>query len=142
MTKTTAIVRKKLSAPAQWLYDHCYLNGPKRILDYGSGRGFDAAFLRCESYDPNWGPSLPAGYFDIILCTYVLNVLGSDEMHKTLHHIKSRLRCGGIAYISVRRDIKEPTPGRNCIQWPIQLPLPSVTTNSKFEIYKLLESEG
>ena len=54
-----------------------------RILDYGCGYGFDAAYFEWQAYDPYYGPTSIDGTFDTILCNHVLNMLtrtSSGEM--------------------------------------------------------------
>jgi hypothetical protein len=101
----TAIVRSNLSSPMKVLEDRGLLAPP--ILDYGCGRGFDADYLEIEKYDPHYFPAFPARTFDTITCNYVLNVLQKGCENSILGSIKSLLKPGGIAYITVRRDIKQ-----------------------------------
>jgi len=103
----TAIKRSKLSVPMRYLSDHGLLNG--RVLDYGCGRGDDAAALDIESYDPTWQPSKPRGKFDTITCNYVLNVVAPKTEREIIKDIRSRLRKNGIGYVTVRSDVKVDT---------------------------------
>ena len=100
----TAIKRSKLSVPMRYLSDHGLLNG--RVLDYGCGRGDDAAALNLESYDPTWQPKKPRGKFDTITCNYVLNVVAPKTEREIIKDIRSRLRKNGLAYVTVRSDVK------------------------------------
>jgi len=99
----TAITRKSPSLPMKYLAKHKLLTG--RMLDYGCGRGFDADHFGMVKYDPNHAPVRPRGKFDTITCNYVLNVVDAETERKILNDIKSLLREGGTAYVSVRRDI-------------------------------------
>jgi len=141
-SKRTAMARKKISGPAQYLVDTGRLKG--RVLDYGSGRGFDAQSLKLRSYDPHWGPSMPDGEFDTVMCNYVLNVLPEKgERDKVIAGIKQKLKVRGVAYIAVRND-RENLNGYTKIgtwQGLIKLDLPVVATNSNYKIYKLEKTE-
>ena len=111
----TAIARRKPSAPVAALFKDNALRG--RILDYGCGRGSDVAYLNAhriecspvvEGFDPHFSPSMPQGKFDTILCTYVLNVIEDyEERRRVLHRIADALAPGGVAYVTVRRDLDE-----------------------------------
>ncbi len=125
----TAITRSKLSAPAKLLEERGELDG--RVLDYGCGRGFDAGELGLESYDPYFFPSIPKGKFDTIICNYVLNVVDEDIQAWIIHDIESRLKPGGHAFISVRRDI-----GNTDTQRHVKLNLPIVEENAGFCMYE------
>lgn len=100
----TAITRKKPSVPTRYLTENDLLKG--RILDFGCGRGFDSQYLGCESYDPNFQSNMPEGQFDTIICNYVLNVVDEGVEYQVLREIWNKLKIGGTAYISVRRDSK------------------------------------
>jgi hypothetical protein len=140
----TAISRKKLSAPVKWLYDNLGFPSLTRFLDYGCGRGTDAAFLRndftfVEQYDPQYFPVCPTGFFDIIFCTYVLNVLPKEKEQEVLNKIKARLLPGGVSYIAVRRDLKvEGYRKKGTYQRNVKLDLPLVyERKGRFAIYIL-----
>src|SRR5210317_1528524 len=89
----TAIHRTKPSAPLTRLLPE--LEGRRspilkkhhfRILDYGCGHGKDVEHLRSLGYNAyGWDPyhgdttiRLPVWKWDVILCTYVLNVIPED----------------------------------------------------------------
>ena len=102
----TAITRRVPSMPCFELKMHDKLIG--RVLDYGCGRGIDHKYYGLNAkYDPFWAPAKPKGKFDTILCTYVANVVLPEDEFKLLNDIRSYLTDDGIAYISVRRDIKK-----------------------------------
>ncbi|MFE1411371.1 DNA phosphorothioation-associated putative methyltransferase [Streptomyces sp. NPDC058746] len=88
--RRTAIGRSTLSVPArQALADH-QLNSDRTILDYGCGRGGDVTSLRrldCKvsGWDPYYSPSTPLASSDVVLLTYVLNVIEDPaERRQTL----------------------------------------------------------
>lgn len=104
----TAISRNRLSAPLFYLISHTCLHG--RILDYGCGKGGDADRLRqlgfdVTQYDPYYFPLCPDGFFDIVLCIYVLNVIDVDEQQRVISIVLQYLAPGSVAYFVVRRDI-------------------------------------
>jgi SAM-dependent methyltransferase len=106
------------------------------LLDYGCGRGKDVAELGCDGYDPHWSPmnlSGHSGFYQTILCTYVLCVLDEETSDQVLADIRRLLRPGGTAYITVRRDLKE----YNGVQRYVELDLPVLHKNSGFCIYTL-----
>jgi len=146
LTKRTAIHRKKLTRPLTWLWinEHFSNLHNKRVLDYGSGKSVDYIFLGADRYDPNFQPIRPKHKYDIILCTYVLNVLQKDEQDKVMEDIKSLLKVNGRAYITVRRDIKFKgvkvkgyyTKG-GWSQTRVELDLPKLKETSNFCTYLL-----
>jgi hypothetical protein len=76
-------------------------------LDYGCGRGTDADHLNCDRYDPHYFPEKPVGPYDTITCSFVLNVIESaEEREAVLSDLRSLLTPDGVAYVTVRRDIK------------------------------------
>lgn len=114
----TAIVRKSVSLPVKKLIRFGALRRDirtledatpyrVRILDFGCGKGFDADFLFCDRFDPYYFPSLDASKrYDIILCTYVLNVVTLESQEKIVNDIIKLLDNSlSRTYISVRRDI-------------------------------------
>lgn len=133
----TAISRRNLSGPVRWLMSQDLLAG--RILDYGSGRGFDADALNADRYDPYWHPTKPKGKFDTIICNYVLNVVDEDTQESILQELRTYLKDGGKAYISVRRDLKDKRAEK--VDWDVQrwvdLDLPTVKKTSNYEMYLL-----
>jgi len=136
----TAISRKSLSSPAKWLLDNNLLVG--RLLDYGCGKGTDASILKANTYDPYYFQFNLTGWeFDTIYCIYVLNVLPAVKIPFVLDEIKQRLASNGIAYLVVRRDIKqEGLTSKGTEQWNVVLDLPIVVEKkNKFCIYKLVK---
>jgi len=132
----TAIARNKPSAPMKQLKANGRLMG--RMLDYGSGRGFDANHFRMERYDPHYAPTMPEGLFETITCNFVLNVIEDPVKREAiLQDIRSRLEKSGRAYITVRTD-KKALNGRTSIgtwQGRVTLDAPVVTRGSGFITY-------
>ena len=103
----TAITRKKLSKPMQWLLDQGLINTEDHGLDYGCGKGFDANFMGFDGWDPNHRDDTRglSTEYDVITCNYVLNVIEDDEERKNVEaRIIDKLARGGVAYVSVRND--------------------------------------
>jgi len=115
----TAITRKTISVPMRNLHNTGKLVHP--YLDYGCGKGFDAIEFGMDRFDPHftdgrvvttngraWAIEQCQSYYETITCNYVLNVIESEaERRRVLKEINSMLMDGGIAYITVRRDIKK-----------------------------------
>lgn len=108
----TAIKRTKPSLPLRFLIDNKLLIG--NILDYGCGRGFDYSFLSnlgysVDSYDPYWKPDgIGKVEYNTVFCNYVLNVIKTDdEIASVIKNVQNLLTKDGLAYFSVRRDIKK-----------------------------------
>lgn len=126
----------------QYLAKNVLLNG--RVLDYGCGQGFDAQYYGLEKYDPHFAKDMPQGYFDTITCNYVLNVIQDDQVVvSVLDSILAKLVPGGVAYISVRADVKRDGPTSKGFQRSIYLEqftafdLKLIRSNSNFRMYKL-----
>jgi 2-polyprenyl-3-methyl-5-hydroxy-6-metoxy-1,4-benzoquinol methylase len=99
----TAIVRKKLSSPTQYLLDNELIRG--RVLDYGCGKGFDCDWLKCHGYDPHHRNVNLHGKYDTILCNFVLNVLRTkQERDFVANTVFNLLEKGGNAFFAVRND--------------------------------------
>lgn len=136
----TAIGRKKPSAPIVYLLDHCFVNILNHhTLDFGCGRGYDAKTFMFDKYDPHFFPTVPfAEQYDRVVCNYVLNVIPKEEEAKVIKNIKACLKPGGIAYITVRRDIKkEGYTSKGTFQRHVFLPYPKVREDSNFCIYEV-----
>ena len=146
----TAITRKKLSAPMNWLYNnHKLLSGiigqggqsrDYNLLDYGCGKGSDAEYLSMDRYDPHFFPELVEGkLYDTITCTYVLNVVTEEQQYDILNRIKQLLKEDGTAYITVRRDLKtdKTITKRGTLQRMVRLDLPVVHETQGYCIYEV-----
>ncbi len=117
--------RSRMSWPAAELMKTGLLVG--RILDYGCGHGRDADELGpvCRRWDPHWSPRMPRGRFDTVLVTYVLNVLPIEEEAGILERVRTKLRPGGLAFITVRRDVGKDGPtSTGTYQRNVELDLP------------------
>jgi hypothetical protein len=136
----TAIDRDKPSTPMRWLEENNLLGGKfDRKLDYGCGRGFDADYYNMIGYDPHFRPKLPTGKFRIIVCNYVLNVVSQLEANFILYNIRALLVESGVAYITVRRDIKvDGLTDKGTYQRNVKLDLPKVNEiEDEYCIYKM-----
>jgi ATP adenylyltransferase len=137
----TAISRKKASVPLRYLEGKGHLKGA--VLDYGCGKSADFNHLKAagyvaEAYDPHWRPTDLTGMdFDTVLCTYVLNVVSAEVEDEILSSIKSLLRKGGQAFITVRRDVKKDGKTSRGYQRNVSLGLSVVKENSDYCIYSL-----
>lgn len=138
----TAITRGGPSAPVKYLEAKGLIRSP--VLDFGSGRGEDAEWLRSRGYsvreyDPNFeGVSeLPSGTYNTVLATYVLNVLPKSEEAKILGQIRARLRPTGRAYVTVRGDVKTAGATSRGYQRPVELPAEVVGRAAGSPIFEL-----
>ena len=139
----TAISRKGPSAPLRLIIDKEVFNSP--VLDYGCGRGADSRHLsnlnyKISSYDPHWSPiniEDKDGFYNTIICNYVLNVVEEKEEATILKDIKRLLSKNGVAYISVRRDLKKEGVTTRGLQRNVILGLPKLyEKKGSFCIYK------
>ena len=87
-------------------------------------------------YDPHYFPDEPLPPFDLILCTYVFNVLPADERSILLEGLRAFKTPG---FITVRRDLpREGQKGRaDNYQYYVELDLPVILRNSRFVTYGL-----
>lgn len=141
----TAIARKNISAPAKYLLNNGFVSG--EVLDYGCGRGMDAAVLKrkgfkVQQYDPYHylysPPIIKSSSYDTILCTYVLNVVDRETRISIIGDVKRLLKSGGKAYFSVRRDIKEEGwTRRGTYQKNVIMPYKVIEENRKYCIYEV-----
>ena len=141
----TAKERTTISFPTRWLKQNNLLKG--EVLDFGCGFGFDTDELQKEGfdivgYDNYYRPEYPAKRFDTIICNYVLNVLEPNEQAEVLMEISELLKPTGIAYFTVRRDLKyegfrthyvHKLPTYQC---DVELPYKSLFLNENCEIYE------
>ena len=133
----TAIKRNKLSAPMRYLRG-VFSTG--KYLDYGSGRGYDAEALGLFQFDPHYfNVEYSDNTFDIITCNYVLNVCLPSQQNEVIAKIHSLLNQSGVAYITVRRDVKkEGFTKKGTYQRNVVLDLPiEFEKKNQFCIYKL-----
>ncbi len=141
----TAIERDKPSFPVRFLLERNLLIG--NVLDYGCGFGKDVAYLnekgiKTTGFDPHYFPDLPNEKFDVITCSYVLNVLFEEEQNEVLMQISSMLKPTGKAYFAVRRDIKHDgfrthfVHKKPTYQCQVYLPFRSIFKNENAEFYE------
>jgi len=98
-----------------------------KMLDFGCGKGIDADTYGMDKYDLHYNRvTLVDGIYDTITCNYVLNVIESNKERLAIQlAFDCLLKKGGIAYITVRRDIKtEGYTKRGTYQENIVLDLP------------------
>ena len=92
-----------------------------------------------DAYDPYYRPAEPAGRYDTIVCTLVLNALSRNNRAKVLARIQALLAEDGQAYLGVARDL--PSTGKlgmhHSLQNYVVLTLPSVYVDAQLEIYRL-----
>lgn len=101
--------------------DRIHTDRPRRILDYGAGKGRLAERLADDGFEVvAYDPALPrvaqrpgliitdaratalAGApFDAVVCSLVLCVLDDDAYHRVLEDLRSALTVGGRVYIAV-----------------------------------------
>ena len=138
----TAIARSGPSAPLRHI--ESIINKSSLILDYGCGKGSDVAYLKSkgfdvDGYDPYYSDIDLSGknsYYDVVICNYVLNVLDASMEEQVLDNILSKLKDGGRAYISVRRDsFKEGVTSRGYQRYVYLNDYPSFEKKGAFEIY-------
>jgi len=128
--------RTKISAPVKWLVLNGLVTG--RTLDFGCGHGFDADQFGFDKWDPNFHPDWPKGEYDTILCNYVLNVIEPDRRKWVIDQIRGFLAKDGIAYFTVRRDIKGTTEtSRGTTQYRVNPRMDFVHNGGHFGIYRL-----
>ncbi|MFI1884692.1 DNA phosphorothioation-associated putative methyltransferase [Streptomyces jumonjinensis] len=82
--RLTAIGRSALSVPARQAFADRQLGPERTILDYGCGRGGDVRSLerldcRVTGWDPYYRPETKLERADVVLLTYVLNVIEDPE---------------------------------------------------------------
>lgn len=103
----TAISRKKLPLPVQYLIDCKVIIGD--VLDFGCGKCADINPPSWDSYDPYYKPDgIKKTSYDTILCTYVLNVLDREGREEVVERVSSLLKDPySVAYFVVRRDLPQ-----------------------------------
>lgn len=86
----TAIARSRLSMPARVALDDHIITSDTAVLDYGCGRGDDVRHLdtlgiAVRGWDPHYRPDPAPAQADVVLLTYVLNIIEDiDERKATL----------------------------------------------------------
>lgn len=111
----TAISRTDISAPLKYLLLSNRIHHTDDVLDFGCGYGFDVKSLECrqsglvKGYDPYHEPftKMPKQTFNVVLLTYVLNVIHEQDQFDCLMEVYLHMRFSeSLCYISVRRDIE------------------------------------
>ncbi|WP_424644612.1 DNA phosphorothioation-associated putative methyltransferase [Embleya sp. AB8] len=88
--RLTAIGRTALSVPARQALADRQITPDTSVLDYGCGRGGDLRTLRgmeiaADGWDPHYRPDAPLAPADVVLLTYVLNIIEDPtERRETL----------------------------------------------------------
>lgn len=145
----TAIVRKRPSLPLRVLINNNKINKNNKILDFGCGRGTDHTWLQsngynANGYDPYWNPiksSLNKKY-DIVLCSYVLNVVNANERRIIIKKLKDLTNKSGRIYLTVRRDIKKDYITKYGVhQYLVYLPYRIVKETSAYCIYEVNKND-
>ncbi|MFE6763172.1 DNA phosphorothioation-associated putative methyltransferase [Streptomyces sp. NPDC057689] len=95
--RRTAIGRAALSRPARQALADRQLAPDRTVLDYGCGRGGDVRSLerldcRITGWDPHYNSDSPTAPSDVVLLTYVLNVIEDPEERR-----QTLLRAWGLA---------------------------------------------
>ena len=114
------------------------------VLDFGSGHGEDAKWLRSKGYqvreyDPNFDgvSEMPDGKYNTVLCTYVLNVLPKNQEAKIVKQVMARLRPNGDAFFAVRGDVKKAGKTNRGYQRPVKMNAEIVAKPSGSPIFAL-----
>lgn len=145
-TARTAITRTKPSAPLRYLVANGHVDVEKRMLDFGCGKGTDAKFYNMDKYDPAFFPSYPEGKYDIVLCTYVLNVIPTEgARHSIVRQIRGLLAEGGVAYITVRNDVNNLNGWTERGTWQGWVDVPGgelIHEERSFRIYQLENTDA
>ncbi|MEI6140692.1 MAG: bifunctional class I SAM-dependent methyltransferase/HIT family protein [Mariniphaga sp.] len=140
----TAKDRDRMSFPTNWLRQNNLLKGS--ILDFGCGLGKDVSELKikgyeCDGYDIFHFPNYPLKKYDTVICQYVLNVLQESEQLQVIMEISQLLNTGGVAYFTVRRDIRyegfriHKIHQKPTYQCNVVLPFKSILLNDFCEIF-------
>lgn len=93
--------------------------------------------MECINMTHIMPPEFPKIKFDVITCNYVLNVLDEDEARQTITSALSLLKKHGMAFFTVRRNIKkEGFTSKRTFQRNVILDFEIVKQNSDFCIYR------
>jgi hypothetical protein len=72
--------------------------------------------------------------YDVVLCTYVLNVITDDVLRGyALNTVQAVTKPGGVAFVTVRRDLAADTDS----QRRVYLDFPSLVIGTGFEAYRI-----
>ena len=132
-----AIRRSTPSRAAEYLKTQGLATG--RVIDYGCGYGFDAQHFGWEAYDPFYGPELPSGVFNTVVCTNVLSALSRRNRADVVERVNAILDEAGVAFFAVPRNL--PRTGRlgigHTLQNYVVLTLPVVYEDRWLAIYRM-----
>ncbi|KKL88582.1 hypothetical protein LCGC14_1923230, partial [marine sediment metagenome] len=136
----TAIKRKTISRPLKYLIKEGLVTKDHWILDYGCGRGDDMEWLRSNKYDirgwdPTWYQNSLYMYrsYDIVLCTYVLNVVNSTTRKNIIKVLKDLTNKHGKVYMTVRRDVEKHTvSSKGTHQYRVKLPFKIIKETASY----------
>ena len=140
----TAIPRKSLPQPTLWLIKNRLIRG--HVMDYGCGKCASVNPSHFFNYDPffcNQDLSVfrnGRGYFDTIICNYVLCAMTPAERMPILKDIQIMLDPFGLAFVSVRNDRPKNGWGwtsKGTYQGKVNLSLPTIHEDSRFKIFLL-----
>ncbi len=101
---------KNSSQPAQMICRNKWADG-KTVLHLGTGREVNAraellksGCIEVEDYDPNFYPDKGVldKQYDVIIATYLLNILPPHERRPVYKIIRDNLKDDGTAYITVQ----------------------------------------
>lgn len=110
----TAMARNSPSTVARLICEGEFitkLDGIKRILDFGCGRGKDVDFYRSKGFDvEGYDPYIPFGFanppqgiFDLVTIVFVINVLPNCwERLQVIKKAVEYLRRGGYIFLAAR----------------------------------------
>jgi len=115
----TAIYRSKPSKPCRLALEREIIVPGDSVLDYGCGRGFDVLYLnslgiKTDGYDPAFAPIKMRADYDVVLLSYVLNVIENPYERAAALRLAWR-RSSRSLLLTVRTDWKRITsyPRRN-----------------------------
>jgi len=110
-SKLTALAHTRQSSqPLRLLCGKGLVKG-RTVLHLGAGREYvarkdlmAAGAQEVADYDPNFYPDeqVLEREYDVVIASYVLNILPPDERHETYRCIERCLKTGGTAYLTVQ----------------------------------------
>lgn len=138
-----AMKRNKYSAPTKFLLDwhnfNVMLSWDEPILDFGCGYGFDCDNLKNDGYNIDgydkyfrpYGIRKLRHKYETVICNYVLNCISKREQLSVLREIRDVLSKSGVAYITIRKDVKT----------PIKLDAPICHQTGWYRMYRLSKKD-
>jgi len=112
--KATAITRTRYSRPVQTALKDGVIRFYTKVFDYGCGRGDDVRLLQqggymARGFDPHWCPAKPKLAADVVMLSYVLNVI-EDYQERARVLADAWSLAGQVLVVSVRTN-KETVKG-------------------------------